>query len=146
MNENARAWVAALRSSDYTQGFGQLRSPNGRFCCLGVACDLHARATGKGWELADKTMYITRGDRLPREVMRWLGLRTDDGTYLSSARRHSLMKDNDEIKHDFREIADIIELEPERLFAPPTWRKPDADDERIEVEHAAELLGELVAA
>jgi hypothetical protein len=34
------AWVAALRSGDYTQGREYLRSSDDTFCCLGVLCEL----------------------------------------------------------------------------------------------------------
>lgn len=41
-------WVAALRSGEYNQDDGELRSRDG-FCCLGVLCDLHSRETGTEW-------------------------------------------------------------------------------------------------
>jgi hypothetical protein len=31
-------WVAALRSGDYTQGQGSLKTRDGSYCCLGVLC------------------------------------------------------------------------------------------------------------
>lgn len=35
-------WVAALRSGEYKQGHGELRTNGGtRYCCLGVLTDLH---------------------------------------------------------------------------------------------------------
>lgn len=37
-----KEWIAALRSGDYRQGRGQLRSEDNSFCCLGVLCNLHA--------------------------------------------------------------------------------------------------------
>lgn len=42
MNANAKKWVAALRSGEYSQGRGRLRKGD-TFCCLGVACDLYAK-------------------------------------------------------------------------------------------------------
>lgn len=33
-------WVSALRSGVYVQGYGKLRTPVGRHCCLGVLCDI----------------------------------------------------------------------------------------------------------
>lgn len=33
-------WLEALRSGKYTQGEGQLRSLDDKFCCLGVLCDI----------------------------------------------------------------------------------------------------------
>ena len=37
-------WVAALRSGEYKQGTGVLRSEANEFCCLGVLCDLAVKA------------------------------------------------------------------------------------------------------
>jgi hypothetical protein len=34
------AWLVALRSGDYEQGQCQLRSPENKFCCLGVLSDV----------------------------------------------------------------------------------------------------------
>lgn len=51
-------WVAALRSGEYQQGFGQLRvrnyeasigEPLYRYCCLGVLCDLAAQDAVGHW-------------------------------------------------------------------------------------------------
>ena len=39
LNDNAKKWVAALRSGKYEQAKGWLREGD-KFCCLGVACDL----------------------------------------------------------------------------------------------------------
>lgn len=49
MNPEIKAeWVAALRSGKYTQGKNVLRDEYDAFCCLGVLCDLHRRATNGG--------------------------------------------------------------------------------------------------
>lgn len=41
MNPEIKAkWVAALRSGDYKQGTGVLRSEWDEYCCLGVLCDI----------------------------------------------------------------------------------------------------------
>lgn len=41
-------WVAALRSGEYKQATGVLKSAEGRgFCCIGVLCDVVAP---EGWE------------------------------------------------------------------------------------------------
>lgn len=44
MNDNVKAWVAALRSGTYTQGQFKLRRLDNTYCCLGVACDLAVQA------------------------------------------------------------------------------------------------------
>jgi hypothetical protein len=41
MNKAAKKrWVEALRSGEYKQGKNKLHSKGGRFCCLGVLCDI----------------------------------------------------------------------------------------------------------
>jgi len=35
-------WLAALRSGDYEQGHGIMRTLDNKFCCLGVLCDVLA--------------------------------------------------------------------------------------------------------
>lgn len=57
INDNIKAWVAALRSGDYLQGHGGLRDPVSvsRFCVLGVACDVYRQATGNGRWVMERT-------------------------------------------------------------------------------------------
>ena len=134
MNENARKWVAALRSGEYVQDVGRLRTQNG-FCCLGVACDLYAKKIGKGeWKPYTPTFdkpafYInvkSYGRGLPTDVADWLGFRisVNDqiqyyGDYMSEGEGDeedpSLASANDDGR-TFDEIADIIESEPRGLF------------------------------
>lgn len=45
LNPNAQKWVDALRSGKYQQGAGCL-SAEGKFCCLGVACEVMKAKTG----------------------------------------------------------------------------------------------------
>lgn len=40
-------WVAALENDKYKQATGSLRTPEDRFCCLGVLCDI---VDPEGWE------------------------------------------------------------------------------------------------
>lgn len=50
MNEQImRLWVNALLSKKYKQGFRKLKE-NGKFCALGVLCDLYSKATKTKWE------------------------------------------------------------------------------------------------
>lgn len=124
MNENAQNWVEALESGEYAQGEGWLCA-DGAFCCLGVACDLAVKA---GVEIAvDRRSVTTRhGDRiltsygrietrLPRLVMDWLGLASDDGCPADGGYADSLMVMNDGGK-TFAEIAAVIRSEPPGLF------------------------------
>lgn len=115
MNDNAKKWVEAIRSGDYKQGRGQLADGEGKFCCLGVACDLYAKEHPDfPTTYAEMVYYGAFEDygELPEEVQKWLGLRTTIGSY---AIRRTLAEDND-LGMTFPEIADLIETEPRGLF------------------------------
>lgn len=105
-----RKWLAALRSGEYMQGRRKLRHA-GRFCCLGVLCNLHAQAHP---EIAAKevlaSMYLGESDLLPDEVRAWAGL--DDRYGNLDVGNDSLIDLNDGSgcrQHSFSEIADVIE-------------------------------------
>ena len=68
--EVKKQWVEALRSGEYKQTQGHLRK-DGQYCCLGVLCDLHAKATGGQWE---EDHYGNCSAWLPRTVCSWAGL------------------------------------------------------------------------
>lgn len=40
IKRNRKAWLEALRSGEFKQTKGKLRSRNGAYCCLGVACEV----------------------------------------------------------------------------------------------------------
>jgi hypothetical protein len=126
----AQLWVEALRSGDYAQARGHLRSENG-YCCLGVACDTYRRVTGKGrWDRIDGGLagsaYYTfdpeSGDpreagTLPDVVRDWLGLDQGNGTFVDrEGNLGTLTSENDEAKLSLAQIADIVESHPQRLF------------------------------
>jgi hypothetical protein len=46
--QTKKDWIKALRSGEYPQGYGKLHSSEGKFCCLGVLCDI---ALDSWWEL-----------------------------------------------------------------------------------------------
>jgi len=114
MNDNAKRWVEALRSGEYEQGRNWLRRGD-RYCCLGVACDIAADDLG-----LERTSNGWRGGRayLPPVVQRWLGLATRMGEFIEpeTGWQGSLVVLNDKFT-PFAEIADLIEAEPEGLFA-----------------------------
>jgi hypothetical protein len=91
------------------------------YCCLGVACEL-ARQDGVRVSKKKNTEdtcfeYSSNSGILPPRVQKWLGLGSDDGSYISkNGRETSLVVRNDTGK-TFTEIAKIIESEPEGLFA-----------------------------
>jgi len=117
MNENAKAWVAALRSGDYKQGHEVLRRGD-EFCCLGVACDLAVKAGLPILVFTEDecTVYGDRVGTLPDDVRDWLGLASDTGFYSERRGPTSLVTLNDDHNYDFARIADVIEQEPDGLF------------------------------
>ena len=116
MNDNARAWVKALRSGEYGQCEAFL-AYDGRYCCLGVACELAVKAGVIPEPVEDESRgcLVYGGEDyevLPQQVQEWLGLRTSKGDFGDG---DSLTQRNDD-GEDFQEIADLIEGEPPHLF------------------------------
>ena len=122
MNPEAKElWLTALRSGKYQQGTGALNK-NGKFCCLGVLCDISvemlqlevsagaSRPCSCGAEHDVKTSYDGETAHLPAEVTEWSGVDTIGsipykyGSYTYA----NLAEMNDEGK-TFEEIAQIIE-------------------------------------
>lgn len=104
MNDNAKRWVAALRSGEYDQTTGRLER-DGAYCCLGVAC-LVTEYEATPWQGRIS---------LPSTVAEELGLSSMSGHYLLNGEQSYLSNDNDN-GMTFEQIADLIESEPEGLF------------------------------
>lgn len=102
LNDNAKKWVAALRSGEYKQTTNRLYDGDiDAYCCLGVACAISELPWSKDLSL------------LPDSIMNWLGLTSSHGHYEVDG---WLVNDNDVYKKGFNQIADIIESEPAGLF------------------------------
>lgn len=114
LNKNAKLWVKALRSGKFKQTKRAL-SKNGKYCCLGVACELAIQSGVKLSKDSDelKTSYDGETDYLPEVVQKWLGLTTSHGKMSTTGL--SLADRNDDGAR-FKTIANIIESEPEGLF------------------------------
>lgn len=113
MNPDIKAqWVAALRSGEYKQGQRAL-SHSGRYCCLGVLCELAVKAGAiERVTRTDGTYLYGSGENgwlLPSEVVDWAGV----GSGNPRANGHELFAYNDGVagvrRHTFTEIADLIE-------------------------------------
>lgn len=117
MNEDIKAaWVKALRSGEYRQGTGRLRSVDDEFCCLGVLCDVVKKDERspfhKAWHwfkglsawIFGKPEDRTAGSNafLPTAVHEWVGL--------EAGHTQVLMRMNDFERRSFDEIADWIEV------------------------------------
>lgn len=106
-----KLWLKALRSGDYEQTKGTLRSNVG-FCCLGVLCNLAERegiVTSNLVDAGASGSYYTYGEResdsvLPIEVRNWA--KTEDDPMIDG---ESLSEWNDAKGYDFKQIADLIE-------------------------------------
>lgn len=132
--ERMKLWTAALRSGEYPQAKGYLKTDEG-FCCLGVACEV-AIKNGLDIETNDDNLgYKTtsyggseyfENSTLPREVMEWYGIDKinpsvvyeitedevdDDGILLLEGRPFSteISELNDTLGFDFNQLADLID-------------------------------------
>lgn len=106
MNRDVKArWIKALRSGEYKQGTGKLKSKQNDFCCLGVLCDLHSKETGEDWidNLYHTGTLTYRGENgnLNQDVLDWAELTLEENATLID------MNDND--RYTFPEIAKFIE-------------------------------------
>lgn len=130
MNPDVKAqWVAALRSGNYEQTTGVLKSTQGQYCCLGVLCDLAVQAGvvklseyhddevegepvlhGYGYGPTDdfNDPGTTTGE-LPEEVVKWAGLTWTNPDVNYHDGSVSLITANDSEGFSFNEIADAIE-------------------------------------
>lgn len=114
MNPDVKqAWLTALRSGEYKQGVGGLHSGN-TWCCLGVICDLAAKAGIGHWEDGQGYLYFMAAgestyDYPPSPVVNWAGLDISN----PRIQRTPITDYNDGAGgvpgHTFAEIADLIE-------------------------------------
>lgn len=154
--ENIAKLVAALRSGEYEQVSGCLRSQD-NYCCLGVACDISGLGT---WEQRDSMPpspspdwnYVIRDENgkrvdsnmsvLPTSVAQWLGIqesgdfnlpinqdydwRDEDDDRFAPGNSTGLAELNDE-GFTFAQIADL--LENGNVFDWKAAPKPDTDED-----------------
>lgn len=106
-------WVAALRSGKYVQGRGRLHNASGgKFCCLGVLCDLYKRGHPKA-EWVDGFFHPfgindareSDSQALPVAVQAWAGLHAPNPAVNDQGSLAGLNDDG----QTFDAIADVIE-------------------------------------
>lgn len=106
----AKQWIEALRSGKYRQAKGALRDndllvndrkyPVTGFCCLGVLCNLHAIEHPKlAAKQTDPDAYLDHHSVLPKEVMKWAGMKNSEGSFRSE-KAVGLSKDSEWAQHD----------------------------------------------
>jgi hypothetical protein len=107
-----RMWVRALRSGKYGWGKEELHPKDGKFCCLGVLCEVAIKQ-------GIISSYRHHLGILPEKVQNWIGLGSDVGDmaiYIKD--EDSLAGINDSAKRNpFTKIANLIEKKPEGLFS-----------------------------
>lgn len=113
-------WVAALRSGEYEQGRGALRTGNGQYCCLGVLCDLADRegvVSRVDIEAGLGTKYDDCDSDLPDSVRAWagIGLARNSPVVDVGSGSVTLTYLNDMVDYTFNAIADLIEEQGEEL-------------------------------
>lgn len=103
---NREQWVAALRSGEYKQGYGQLNN-HGKYCCMGVACQTLDAERNTGWTDSDGYPPESVADRLG---LKWDGAIADIGGGVGDDVGAFAML-NDGQGQSFAAIADLIELD-----------------------------------
>lgn len=113
----------ALESDCYLQGYGQLRSPDGEFCCLGVACDVYGKEKGVSWLCSeDDWMFLSDEAALPHVVGQWLGFNSSGPEILGfddSADANDAGVDFPTIAAEWRKLA-MAAIQAESLPARPS--------------------------
>lgn len=77
-----KRWIKALLSGKYKQGREVLKTGDGKYCCLGVLCELYA-ATRNGTRkrkigFNKDNSFMGKYDLPPDEVVDWAGLECKD--------------------------------------------------------------------
>lgn len=107
-------WIVKLNNGEYQQTKSALRTERG-FCCLGVLCDLYSKEKNIPWKkITEKDFEIEKcGGLLPKEVMDWAGLNSDNPVIVPSDDSRDLGYDitlsgmNDR-GSSFKEISEFI--------------------------------------
>jgi hypothetical protein len=115
MNQEIKEkWVKALRSGEYPQGTLALNDC-GKFCCLGVLCDMYSKETGEPWVESEitqgKKLIHSEEGLLPYEVRYWSGANTSDGQlpFLGRQKEELWLANLNDGGMPFGQIADLIE-------------------------------------
>ena|SRR6185312_5054794 len=116
--ELKQKWIDALRSGQYEQGNGQLRTQDDKFCCLGVLCDIinphgwghynDGTFEDKDWGFGPDFAF---SDYLPDDLRETVGISSALQTELAARNDggpNSATGDKYE-RQTFAEIADVIE-------------------------------------
>ncbi len=83
----------ALKSGNYKEGKGVLRTTNNEYCCLGVACDITKQETELDWNFIDEEQeedtythweFYNNEEYMPRKVAEYWGIDPETQKHLAS--------------------------------------------------------------
>ena len=99
-----KEWVKRLRSGDYEQGIDLLKTPQNKYCCLGVLADIFLDEKDLDWNYCE----LNEDVYLIPEIAEWAGLGGYGDDISVDEIKETLVSMNDD-GHSFNEIADVIE-------------------------------------
>lgn len=124
--EIKRLWVTALRSGEYKQAEGALKTEDG-YCCLGVLNQIRVNQQGITWEDSLEYSYEFEDgscdsrnhedEDLPPATQKWAGLESGnpDISFEGDWQNLAMFNDGDKkrgiISLNFKQIADLIEAQ-----------------------------------
>ena len=98
-------WIAALRSGDYRQGKGCLKTPDGAYCCLGVLCEIAGIIDEDGQLIGAHSNSI---GIMSADFAEHMGV-TPNGMHRSGDWSRQLTIMNDQLGFSFTLIADALD-------------------------------------
>jgi hypothetical protein len=104
----AMEWADMLESGIIKQGKNSLEN-KGKYCCLGALCRILEKRVNIDVDDIDSSNVCFNGEYayLPKEVINYTGMKSDDGEFTVNDSTYRLSSLNDGGK-SFKEIAQII--------------------------------------
>lgn len=120
--ERIKLLIAALRSGKYEQGRACLKTSDGKYCCLGVACEVFGLENNVSFQPehahSRNNMFLGSHTYLPTKVQNWFGFDTFNprmkNPELTAKYSHlgaSFADSLNDHEIPFSEIADAMEIE-----------------------------------
>jgi hypothetical protein len=111
--EIKQKWLSNLRSGEYEQAQGFLRTTYG-YCCLGVLCDLYSQELNVPWtDHGGKNFcdydFLGEPSALPIEVVKWAGLKDQYPKVKDEKNIQLQLTELNDNGTDFKTIANLIE-------------------------------------